>query len=425
MMRISGRMNSTRVRCASQANFRTDAATARILLLALLLSAGGCASLGKLPFLPGAEQIPEATAADPVVEALCLWQPAEGRGVDGLPTRGFAGQILFFTRKSASPVKVNGDVRIYLFENRGTASDQSKPIHQFDFLGEVWNRHLQKGTLGPSYHVFVPYVKSHPWQTEGSLRVRLTPKVGAAIYSDLATVMLPGAEEPGQPDDSVEAATGVVRQSLQRKAADQQTAELKKSMRTSSISMGAGSSAEARMTETRSGLPAAPAVPQAETVQANAVHTNAIQTNGMQASGVQAHGMQTVPASAMTSAEAIQEAAARLQALQAQALLESRVRAAGAATVQTADVFDEPAASAGGIQQVSSQRETSEPDEPADVPTTTRSRRFQLRPAAGASATGTTHTDSQNGHPLSAGRADAVPQASGSATSPHPLAGLE
>ncbi|MEO2033650.1 MAG: hypothetical protein ABGZ35_16345, partial [Planctomycetaceae bacterium] len=51
----------------------------------------GCASMGPLSKLPGVsklpgmeEEIPEAKPDDPVVEIVGLWQPAKGKGLDGL-----------------------------------------------------------------------------------------------------------------------------------------------------------------------------------------------------------------------------------------------------------------------------------------------------------------------------------------------------
>lgn len=140
------------------------------------------------------KEFPKADAKNPAVEILAIWQPAEGRGSNGVPTRGFAGQFLFFNGQHHSPVEVDGAVRVYLFDDRGTPQQQAKPIHQFDFEAEVWKSHLKKSTLGPSYHVFIPYPRKDMLQARCSLRVRLTPTNGPVIYSESANVVLPGGE---------------------------------------------------------------------------------------------------------------------------------------------------------------------------------------------------------------------------------------
>ncbi len=160
-------------------------------LVTLTLFATGCTTM--VPVFPWKQSLPEASKKDPVVEILGLWQPAEGTGLDGLPARGFAGQLLFFNRGSKSPVKVNGDIRIYVFDDYGSVEDQSTPIDQFDFVEGTWQAHLHVGTLGPSYNVFIPYSrKANKNQAKCSLRVRLKPANGPTVFSEMVAVTLPG-----------------------------------------------------------------------------------------------------------------------------------------------------------------------------------------------------------------------------------------
>ncbi len=167
-------------------------------VVGLLLALGsGCSGL---PILKSKRaQIPEANSKNPVVRVISVWEPSEGQGLDGLPTRGFAGQLLFFTPGNNSPVRVNGDVRIYLFDDQGTPEERSKPIHQFDFVGDAWTVHLQNGALGPSYHLFIPYTKRHPYQCRCSLRARLTPKDGPPVFSETVQITLRGSTTEDQP----------------------------------------------------------------------------------------------------------------------------------------------------------------------------------------------------------------------------------
>ena len=158
-----------------------------------ILSIQGCTTfalnkLAKLP-LPAVEHPPVQAA-----RMLCLWQPAEGVGLDGLPSRGVVGQVFFFGQNTETPIVVDGDVRIFLFDDRGTAEEQAKPLHQFDFLSEGWQTQLYETQLGPTYQVFIPYVRKGNQEVECALRVRLTPKTGQTIYSDMAYVVLPGAK---------------------------------------------------------------------------------------------------------------------------------------------------------------------------------------------------------------------------------------
>ena len=155
----------------------------------LLLTSVGCATL-QLPF--GKDRMHKATARNPVVQIVCIWETSEGRDPSGMPCRGFAGQILFLAGRNSMPVQVDGDMRIYLFDDQGTPEEQTKPIHQYDFDSPSWERHLTKGTLGPTYSVFVPYTRRGTHEAKCALRVRLKSGSQAAVFSDMASIPLEG-----------------------------------------------------------------------------------------------------------------------------------------------------------------------------------------------------------------------------------------
>ena len=167
----------------------------------MYLSTVGCASLH---FPLGAEKMEKASARNPVVQILCLWQPSEGRDPEGMPCRGFAGQILFLANRGSLPVQVNGDLRIYLFDDQGTSEEQAAPIRQYDFDSKSWAIHLTKGTLGPTYSVFVPYTRRGSFEAKCALRVRFSPAEGPAIFSDMAAISLDGRKKAvTEPTDRV------------------------------------------------------------------------------------------------------------------------------------------------------------------------------------------------------------------------------
>jgi hypothetical protein len=150
----------------------------------------GCAAPGLWTF--GDNHPAKADADNPAVKIVCLWQTAEGRGLDNLPARGFAGQILFLTQGSPTPVEVAGDVRIYLFDDQGPPAEQTKPIHQFDFRNGAWQNYLKRTAWGPTYQLFIPYTRPGEFAANCQLRVRLTPDNGPTILSEPASLSLPG-----------------------------------------------------------------------------------------------------------------------------------------------------------------------------------------------------------------------------------------
>ena len=160
-------------------------------LFTLTLLTSGCQQLAMLTKSP-LERVPLATPRNPVTKTVCLWERGEGIGADGLPTRGFAGQILFFTSRSQEPVRVDGDIRIYVFDDQGSIDEQAAPISQFDFDSEQFQVFLRETNLGAAYQLFIPYTRTGNHQAACTIRVRLTPEGGRPIYSKMVDIMLPG-----------------------------------------------------------------------------------------------------------------------------------------------------------------------------------------------------------------------------------------
>ncbi len=127
-----------------------------------------------------------------VSKILCLWEPAEGQGIDERPSRGFAGQIMFFAHGSPSPIKVDGAVRIYQYSNFDPDEIDPTPIHQFNFSSAAFEVHRTDGTIGHSYNVFLPYVEKGNDGALCALRVEIEDKEGHKISSPYTEVNLAG-----------------------------------------------------------------------------------------------------------------------------------------------------------------------------------------------------------------------------------------
>lgn len=160
-------------------------------LLALVILSPGCTALNVSRMF---QQEIVADARHPVIDVMCLWEAAEGTGLDGMPCRGFRGQVLFFTAGQKSPAKVDGDIRIYVFDSNGPDGDPSKPIHQFDFPGLAWNTFLTQTNFGNAYQIFIPYTKPGTDHVDCQLRVRFIPKAGNTVHSRACMVTLAGSK---------------------------------------------------------------------------------------------------------------------------------------------------------------------------------------------------------------------------------------
>lgn len=180
----------------------------------LLLATAGCAdtafiqSRGK--FLRG---VHNKTQARQAARILCLWEAAEGQGLDGQPSRGFAGQILFFGPGDAAPFPVHGTIRIFEYDNFDPNENSPKPIHAFVFDDGGWNAHRSESTMGESYNVFLPYVKHHAGRAKCALKVEFTAENGRTISSPITEVSLQARQKSAKAQSAI--SRNIARQNLE------------------------------------------------------------------------------------------------------------------------------------------------------------------------------------------------------------------
>ena len=153
---------------------------------------------------------------DRVSRILCLWEPAQGQGLDEKPSRGFAGQLLFFEQGKPSPSPVKGIVKIHEYDNYDPDNFDQKPVHTFTFDSGAWNAHMTEGTLGHSYNVFIPYVNRHNQPAQCALQIEFIPENGRPVLSPFAEVTLPGRKSKTQTAGQTAIQRNVVRNRTER-----------------------------------------------------------------------------------------------------------------------------------------------------------------------------------------------------------------
>jgi len=155
----------------------------RLLGLALgLATVAGCSSwnLSKsMPWPFGEEKpgIPEKIAA--------IWTDAVLHQPNQPTVRGFGGRLMFFEAKSDKPIKVDGTVVIYAFDETNRDPSNAKPDRKYVFTPEQLPSHYSlaqygKSKIGHSYSVWLPWDEVGGNQKEISLLVRFEPKAEKA-----------------------------------------------------------------------------------------------------------------------------------------------------------------------------------------------------------------------------------------------------
>lgn len=163
-----------------------------------LLLCAGCSSSGsvfrdpsRLVHDPG-QLIGRPRFEKSVVRIVTLWEASTGKDPSDIPSRGFAGQILFFGPRSESGVRVCGKVVIYEYDNYDSESGEiPDPLHSFTFEPDAWDIHRTEGTLGHSYSCFIPYMNQHRDQAKCGLKVEFIGEDGRKVSSEIVEILLP------------------------------------------------------------------------------------------------------------------------------------------------------------------------------------------------------------------------------------------
>ena len=163
-----------------------------ILFSVLILGTIGCGSTD------WASRKPDLSAlkpAGPPATAIAVWEPAIKHQSDGESAkRGFGGRVYFYDQDQKKPVRINGSVVVYAFDEGEMKPHDSTPTRSYYFAKDDVKKLYSKSKLGHSYNLWVP------WDGEGpdgnvkkvSLIVRYVPEKGSSVVSSQAVVYLPG-----------------------------------------------------------------------------------------------------------------------------------------------------------------------------------------------------------------------------------------
>ena len=113
-----------------------------------------------------------------------------------VPQRGFGGKLLFYEKDSNEPIKVEGQLVVYAFDETNRDPTDNRPTRRYVFPAEQLALHMSVGEAGPSYSFFLPWDNAPGAQKEVSLICRFEPTKGAVCVSEQTRHLLPGAVRP-------------------------------------------------------------------------------------------------------------------------------------------------------------------------------------------------------------------------------------
>lgn len=106
--------------------------------------------------------------------------------------RGFGGKLMFFKRGSDDPVRVEGNLVVYAFDETDRPDHETHPTRRYIFPMDEFIRHESDSTLGPTYSFWLPWDEVGGQQRHISLIAKFEPKDGAVVIGEQTRHLLPG-----------------------------------------------------------------------------------------------------------------------------------------------------------------------------------------------------------------------------------------
>jgi hypothetical protein len=130
------------------------------------------------------------------------WNDAVATTAGQPAVRGFGGRLMFYESRSDTPVKVDGTLIVYAFDESNRDPNNCKPDCKYAFTPEQLPKHHSMTKAGHSYSVWLPWDQAGGMQKEITLIVRFEPKLGAPVIGDQLKEILPGTLPPFKADSA-------------------------------------------------------------------------------------------------------------------------------------------------------------------------------------------------------------------------------
>jgi hypothetical protein len=171
-----------------------------LLLFLLTATAIGCASdskkwkfatwdVRKAVGLKKEEEKPEPEVPTRLV---ATWTETVLNTAGEKPKRGFGGRIAFFKRESDDPIRVDGQLVVYAFDETSRPSHETHPTRKYIFPADEFVRHEGDSKIGTSYSFWLPWDEVGGSQRNISLIARFEPKEGPIVIGEQTKHFLPG-----------------------------------------------------------------------------------------------------------------------------------------------------------------------------------------------------------------------------------------
>lgn len=162
----------------------------RLVVVLLPVVLGGCKSFDlkrPIPWMVG-----EETATGQAMHIVGTWTDTVLYQQGRRPQRGFGGRLMFYGVDETEPLKVEGTLVVYAFDERGREPDDNRPTKKFVFPADQLAKHYSTSELGHSYSFWLPWDEVGGEQKDISLITRFQPTHGSVIVGAATRHVLPG-----------------------------------------------------------------------------------------------------------------------------------------------------------------------------------------------------------------------------------------
>lgn len=108
------------------------------------------------------------------------------------PVRGFGGRIAFFNQEEETPVRVEGQLVVYAYDETNRKNYETHPTRRYVFPTEQFAKHESENKLGATYSVWIPWDEAGGEQKKISLIARFEPVGGPRVIGEQTRHLLPG-----------------------------------------------------------------------------------------------------------------------------------------------------------------------------------------------------------------------------------------
>lgn len=120
------------------------------------------------------------------------WSETVLQQVGKTSERGFGGRLMFFKRGSEDPIRVDGQLVVYAYDETDREKYETHPARKYVFPREEFARHESESQLGPSYSIWLPWDEVGGKMKQISLIAKFEPHEGTYVMGEQTRHLLPG-----------------------------------------------------------------------------------------------------------------------------------------------------------------------------------------------------------------------------------------